>query len=185
MKRWSLGLGFGLVLAAASARAETNAPVVHVDASSNVVLEKVEADGSATPVCHAPCDRAVAADEYRLTGDGVRTSNTFRIPEREAPVKIDVKARSSGGFTTGVVLTTLSAVFLGAGLGMLGGVYALGNSWSNLGAVWALGMGSVASLGASIGVGIPGITMLVTNAQSNARLVEGKAFSIPIVSGRF
>src|SRR5438445_11466863 len=140
MKRWSVSLGLGLVLAAASARAEANAPIVHVDASSNVVLEKVEADGSSTPVCHAPCDRAVAADEYRLTGDGVRTSNTFRIPEREAPVKIDVKTRSSGGFVAGVVLTTLSAVFLGAGLGMIGGAYALGTSFGTLTSVWLLGM---------------------------------------------
>ena len=181
MKRWSICLG--LVFAAASVRAETNGPVVHVDASSNMVLERVS-DG-ATDACRAPCDRVVPADEYRLTGDGVRSSNTFRIPLREQPVKVDVKARPRGGFVTGVVLTTLSGIFLGAGLAMLGGAFALDNSWSGLGASLFLGMGAVASFATSIGLGIPGIYMLATNAQSNARVVEGKAFSIPILSGTF
>lgn len=179
MKPGLLGLGVFFVVAIAHA----DAPVVHVDASSNVILEK--ADGN-TPVCRAPCDRPIPADEYRLTGDGVRASNTFHIPERERPVKIDVKPRSSSGFTTGLVLTTLSGIFLAGGIAMLGGMAAASNSgFSGLGAALLLGAGSIATFGTSIGLGIPGIYMLVANAQSHARLVEGKAFSIPLVSGRF
>ena len=54
-------LSFGLVLCAAPAYAEET--VVHVEASPEVVLARVDATG-ATPVCHAPCDRPLAADEY-------------------------------------------------------------------------------------------------------------------------
>ena len=168
MKRLPLSVGFVVVLASASARAET--PVVHVDASSDVVLERV--DGPRTLLCRAPCDQAVDPNgSYRLDGPDMRASNDFRVPERATNVKVEVKPRSSSGFTVGVVLTSLSGAFLAGGVAMLAAAYT-GDSLASFGTNIMLFGGSFVSFGASIALGVPGIIMLVNNAQSRARVME-------------
>jgi len=200
MKQATLPLALLVLALSAPARAEDPTPVVHVDASSNVVLERVETDGHTTPICRAPCDRALDAQTpYQLAGDGIRPSNQFRLPEDARPVKIAMKPVSSGGFTTGVILTTLSAVFLAGGVGMLVGAVAPGSGLGSLGLSLALGAGSFVSFGVSIATGIPGIMLLANNLQSRARVMEGDmraasrlqptprapVFSIPLVSKSF
>ena len=168
MKRLALSVGFVVVLASASAHAET--PVVHVDASSDVVLERV--DGPRTLLCRAPCDQAVDPQgSYRLDGPDMRASNDFHVPDRATNVKIQVKPQSSSGFATGIVLTSLSGVFLAGGIAMLAGSF-LDASLGSFGTDLLLFGGSMASFAASISLGIPGVILLVNHAQSRARVME-------------
>jgi hypothetical protein len=191
MKRTSYFVSLVLFALAAPARAEE--PVVHVDAADTVVVERAD-DGAR--VCQAPCDRPLEPSVYRLSGEGIRASNDFRVPERAAPIKVAVEAKPSGGFVTGVVLTTLSGVFLAGGLAMLAGSATI-HSWDGFGASLFLDGGGMASLAASLGLGIPGIYLLAANMRSHARVLEGdlavtasrdpapRMLALPIASGSF
>lgn len=190
MKRTLSVIGFLLV--ATPALAEE--PVVHVDAAENVVVQRAS-DGE--DVCHAPCDRALEPDVYRASGDGVRASNDFRIPSRSEPLKVRVETKSNSGFVTGVVLTSLSGLFLVGGLTMFAASLGMNGSFQDLGAALLIDGGAIAVLGGSIGMGIAGIYMIATNMQSRARVLEGdlrmtssretapRAMSIPVLKGTF
>ena len=190
-----------LITLAAPARAEDDdAPrtVVHVDASSAVVLARVAQDGRATPVCTAPCDVAVEPAAYRLTGDDVQASNDFRVPATPRAVSIQVDASTKRAFTTGVVMTALGSVFGLAGATFLLVAAAQSSSFDSLGTSVGLGVGGVAALAVGLGVGIPGVVLLASNARSRARLYDDERVAkvappapratglmLPIVSGRF
>jgi hypothetical protein len=198
--RFSGIIGFGalgLLSVASPALAEESSPspIVHVDAAENVLVQRAS-DGES--VCHAPCDRALEPDVYRASGDGVRASNDFRVPSRSEPIKVRVETRSKAGFTTGIVLTTLSGLFLAGGLTMLGASLGMNGSFQQVGAALLMDGGAILMLGGSIGMGIAGIYMIATNMQSRASVLEGdlrmtathdtttpRALSIPIANGSF
>lgn len=195
----TLLLPIALLLASASiARADDSKPVVHVDASSATVLERVD-HGRAEPVCNAPCDRPVDPDaKYVVNGEGVRASNSFRIPEDSRVFRVDVKPASSGGFTAGVVLTTIGGVFMAGALAFLGGA-AASTSSADLGLEVFSFIGAISCGTVSLATGIPGMVMLFSNIQSRARVFEGDrlagstpaplprgpAFAVPLLHGSF
>ncbi|HEY2369867.1 MAG TPA: hypothetical protein VGH87_25885 [Polyangiaceae bacterium] len=195
MKRTRFGFwALGFLLLATPALAEETAPVVHVDAADTVVVERAD-DGSR--VCQAPCDRPLEPSVYRASGEGIRSSNEFRVPARSEPIKVRVDAKPNGGFVAGIVLTSLSGVFLAGGLAMLGGASMMSNSFSSWGASLLFDGGAFALLGGSIGFGISGLYLLTANLHSRARVLEGdlhvtasrdpapRALSLPIVKGSF
>ena len=163
-------LAFAVVLGlSASARAEDNAPVVHVDASSDIMLERVGDDGVARPTCRAPCGRPLdATSRYQLTGDGIRTSNRFLLPRAEEAT-IRIKPTSSSAFALGIVLVTISGVLATGGLFFLGGMVAMGDGFGAI----PMGFGAILCGTGSLAVGIPGILMLSGNIQSRATVSEG------------
>jgi hypothetical protein len=164
-----LAISFGLTIAV-SGRADAPSPVVHVDAGSNVIVQHVELDGHATPICRAPCDRALEADrEYQLTGEGLRASNRFLLPASDAAT-LQVQTRSSGGFVAGVILLTVSGVFTTGGLFLFGAMVALSDT--AFGAVLP-GIGAFFCGIGSLATGIPGAVLLANNIQSRAKVLEG------------
>lgn len=180
-----------LLAVAAPARAAGPTAVVHVDASSRVVLERVDDDGDTAVVCHAPCDVALAIGErYRINGDGIRPSSPFRLAGRDgARVVITPDLARSRSFVTGVVLTSLATLFLGGALAGLGGAVA---SNENFGGV-VPGLLGILSGGISLSLGIPGTVMLANNVHSTVTFgsdtraaIHPPSFtSIPILSGTF
>jgi hypothetical protein len=193
MKLVSYVFGLSSFVLAAPAFAET--PVVHVDAAESVVVQRAD-DGES--VCHAPCDRALEPSIYRIGGEGIRASNDFRVPSRSEPIKVHVDTKSNGGFVTGVVLTTLSGLFLAGGLTMFGATLGMNGSFSDIGLGLLLDGGAIMMVGGSIGFGIAGIYLLATNMHSRASVLEGdlrmtashdtaapRAFSVPIAKGTF
>lgn len=173
------------------ARAEGPTAVVHIDASSQVVLERVDSAGDAALACSAPCDAALAIDQrYRINGAGVRPSSPFRLTDTDgARVVITPDLAHSRTFVAGVVLTSLATVFLGGALaGLAGGVA----SHESLGGVLP-GVLGIVSGGISLSLGIPGTLMLANNVHSTVTLgsepraaMRAPSFtSIPILSGAF
>jgi len=148
-------------------------PVVHIDAPSSVLLERVDANGERTPICHAPCDRRLdTRPRYVLTADGVRASNSIELPSRAAPLDLSLEPSSSRSFTSGVVLTTIGAVFLAGGLALVGGGLFAGSSgyYSFFNPMLWL---AAASGTVSLATGIPGLVMLASNAHSRATVMWG------------
>ncbi len=197
MKRWMVVVGLGLLAVSANAFADENAqaPVVHVDANSDTVLERV--DGShRTAVCRAPCDVSVDSSKlYQIDGEDMRVSNTFRIPNEERRFNVRVDRGGTGSFTAGIVLTVLGGAFLAGSVAFLGASLAA-KDFSGL----FLGPASIGCAAVSLATGIPGIVMLANNASSRARVFEGDrltgasaapsvprgvGFSVPLVSGVF
>ena len=170
MKRWMVVVGLGLLAVSANAFADENAqaPVVHVDANSDTVLERV--DGShRTAVCRAPCDVSVDSSKlYQIDGEDMRVSNTFRIPNEERRFNVRVDRGGTGSFTAGIVLTVLGGAFLAGSVAFLGASLAA-KDFSGL----FLGPASIGCAAVSLATGIPGIVMLANNASSRARVFEG------------
>jgi len=181
-----------LLAVAAPARAAGPTAVVHIDASSRVVLERVDDAGDTAVVCRAPCDVALAIGErYRINGDGIRPSSPFRLAGQDgARVVITPDLARSRSFVTGVVLTSLATLFLGGALAGLGGAVASSNDV--LGGV-VPGVLGILSGGISLSLGIPGTLMLANNVHSTVTFgsdtrtaIRPPSFtSIPILSGSF
>jgi len=169
-------------------------PIVHVDAADTVVVQRAD-DGS--HVCQAPCDRPLEPSVYRVSGDGIRPSNDFRVPSRGEPIKVRVDTKPNGGFVAGIVLSSLSGLFLAGGLSMLAAASSMTNSFSSWGTSLMFDGGAIALLGGSVGFGISGIYLVTANLHSRARVVEGdlrataardpapRALSLPILKGSF
>ena len=188
MKQNVLGLAvvFSLLAFSAHARADGPAPVVHVDAASDIVLERVDGDGHTTPVCRAPCDTSLDAHrEYQLSGEGLRSSNRFVFPEAPAAT-IKVEGRSSRGFIAGIVLLTISGVLATGGFFLLGAMVASDNSGGFAGGIGGAfaGIGAIFCGTASIATAVPGILLLTNNIQSRAKILEGDRLATQPVAPR-
>lgn len=96
---------------AAPAAATQALVLVHIDSPDPVNLEAPNADGSWSAVCHSPCDRPLPAGEYRIYGNGIRSSKSFQI-EPGSRTTLEVDPTSSGGHTAGIVLTVVGGVGL-------------------------------------------------------------------------
>ncbi len=93
MKHVAVAVALGLAFAA-PARADGTLQV-HLDASSKVVLERVDEDGDAALACRAPCDVALDADAlYRIDGDGLRPSSPFHLRSADGQ-RVVITPRSS------------------------------------------------------------------------------------------
>jgi hypothetical protein len=178
---------------ATPARAEHTARV-HVDASSAVVLERVD-HGHVAPACRAPCDATLDADgRYRVAGDGIRPSAPFKLDARGgAGVVVSPRTRSSSSFVTGILLTSIATAFLAGGVGSSVGAFLLSKSNVVAGAFVLFGV-ALPCFAASLATGIPGTVMLVSNVHSEVtqRADVGQArprapsfTSVSILSGSF
>ncbi len=113
----------------ATPTASTPAPVetgrvwVHIEGGDGVDLESIitnaapagkrVSNGWAT-MCTAPCDQEVPlAGSYRLAGDGIRASRTFKLAGKAGDkVYIQADPASRGGFVGGIVLISVGAPVL-------------------------------------------------------------------------
>ena len=92
---------------------------VHVDSPEPVELQG-ESGEKRTPfftICVSPCDTVVpAAGKYRVSGDLMRPSGRFVLPEGAVHDTIVVRPASSLAFAGGIVLTVIggAAAVLGA-----------------------------------------------------------------------
>ena len=188
MKPSALGLAvvLSVLSVAAHARADDPPPIVHVDAASDILLQRVDREGRATPVCRAPCDAPLEPRaEYQLSGDGLRTSNRFVVPGGDAAT-VTVKPRTSRGFVAGIVLLTVSGVLATGGFFLLGAMIASTSSGGlagGLGAAFA-GLGAIFCGTASIATAVPGILLLTNNIQSRAKVLEGDRLATQPVAPR-
>ncbi len=178
-------LGLAL-LVSASARAESTLAPVRVDASSQVVLERVDSSGDTHVVCRAPCDQPLETSaKYRINGDDIRPSNVFTVaPETSA---IAAHPRSSGGLTTGIVLLAISAAFTIGGVAAIVAPFVI-SPYGDL-SLQLLASAFVATplFVASLATGVPGTILVVNHFQSTADSLSPPrvAPSRPIVSFAF
>lgn len=109
--------------AATAAPAEVGMVWVHIEGGDGVDLESIITNaapagkrvknGWAT-MCTAPCDQQVPlAGSYRLAGDGIRASRTFKLAGKAGDkVYIQADPASRGGFVGGIVLISIGAPVL-------------------------------------------------------------------------
>jgi hypothetical protein len=127
--------------------------LVHIESDAPVLLE-LRDDHRWIAVCIAPCEgRVPLLGDYRITGDGVRTSDPFRLNRTaDRHVSLNVKTASSAGHL-GAILTT-----------------ALGGATAFVGWIWVLAtLGSVSNgsgpdsgrLASGIAVGSAGLAAVV------------------------
>src|SRR5262245_51256918 len=76
--------------------------------------------------------------------------------------------KSNGGFVAGIVMTSLSGVFLAGGIGMVAAAAGMQNSFDGFGASLLVDAGAFAMFGGSLGFGISGIYLLAANAPSRS-----------------
>jgi hypothetical protein len=134
--------------------------VVHIESERSVRLEALSGEKSYSFVCTSPCDKAVdLGAQYRIAGDGVRTSRAFSIEGQQGQrIVIEVDPGSKAAFVGGIVLVSLSPVVSIVGL-----------------LIWALNSVDGSEGGRTVGIGIAlggllgltgGIIMIATNAST-------------------
>jgi hypothetical protein len=121
----------------------------------NVRIDRV-VDGNYLPVCFAPCRKVLPRhDIYVITGDGVRSTSNFVLPDDRASVTLDVQAGSSarqvaGGvlMAGGIITAYVGLVVYAGGLGADRPASTTGSSSSqtNPGGMIAAGIGVGAAL---------------------------------------
>lgn len=92
---------------------EANVVRVSIEGSDGVVLEEVDGPHR----CPAPCGVKLPVGTYRIAGDGVRPSRTFKLaPSGDERVTLTVNAGSKAGFVGGLVSTSVGggALVVGA-----------------------------------------------------------------------
>jgi hypothetical protein len=120
-------------------------------------------------VCGAPCDRYVPTGaRLRLQGEGFTPSKTFRLPDGQREVTVDVKRIGSSGRRGAGVGLLSGGVGLGLGLALGGGILLVLDSTDNLGRGFLAG--GVALVGVGLIVGIP----LLATSGTSVRIIDGK-----------
>lgn len=169
--RFTAAFVCAVAFAAAPAFADSPTVRVHIDASSQVVLERIDGDGNVSPACRATCDVALDAGAlYRTTSAGMRRSAPFRLQPHGDHVVLTPKLARSSSYRSGLVLTTISGVFLTAAVFSIVGIgigMAHGESFGLVGAPEILGVLAGIAGTTSLATGIPGIFAIVSNARSS------------------
>jgi hypothetical protein len=108
--------------AAAPAPGPQGAAYVHIDADSDIRIER-QIGAQWVGMCNAPCDRDLPLDSnYRIAGNGVRNSHAFKLSASRPGdrIIIAVNPASKGGFVGGIILASIGApVFLLGGFVLL------------------------------------------------------------------
>jgi hypothetical protein len=184
MLRWVLNrrafglVGLALVLLQAPGSAWANnddggrqaAPGINVRIDSDdsrVRLERVEeawGHRDYSVVCAPPCGRWLTRDAaYRISGDRVRATSPFQLPDQGAQANLTVKAGSSGRFAAGV-----ATMGVGAAAAIVGAVvlYASGYGALDLPPAQAEDRRATLDRNRKIGVGVMfgGAAMLAVGA---------------------
>lgn len=91
---------------------------VEIKSSSRPVrLDRVIAPGMTAPVCVSPCRQVLPRNSvYVITGDGVRTTSQFVLPDDRDRVLLDVKPGSSGDVVFGAVAAGAGLISMYLGL---------------------------------------------------------------------
>jgi hypothetical protein len=151
---------------------------VHVEADRAVALEGLSPQGNWSVACMAPCDAELPlANDYRITGEGIRSSRVFRITAMAGQhVVINVNPASKGGFTGGVVLTSIGPVvfFIGAIVWLVGeaeaSLYSTDSSDNGLSSGQSNGKGAETTGGVMMLVGlgalVGGVVLIVGNSHT-------------------
>ncbi len=129
--------------------------------------------------CDAPCDIALDLDKaYRIIGDGVRPSPTFRIAAAPGGrVVLDVATASKSGLVGGIVMASV-----GAPLMLIGGVIvAVGGLSSASGLSTGDGEKKSGWIVFGIGAGglVGGVILILTNARTNVVQSNGNTLVRP------
>jgi hypothetical protein len=153
-------------------RSSGGSAVVHIESDAPVILERRDPGGGRWALaCSAPCDEELPlASSYRISGAGVRDSNSFRLNARPGDhIVLDVSTASKGAFAGGIVLTSIGggSLLLGAMVLMTvaaenaSNPYQSSNSDGNAGTVgWIM-------LGAGAASVLVGVLVIVGNRHSN------------------
>ena len=192
---------FALLMTPTTARAQSapsdwappHSVFVHVDTPEPVELQG-ETDEKRRPfstICVSPCDTVVpAVGQYRISGDGIRPSRRFVLPEGAIHDTMVVSPKSSLAFGAGIVLTVVGAAALG--LGALGLIFSRfddspdgsnDQTGRNVAIGLMLGGGAVAGGGAAL---------IVLNASTKVFQTSdrpgpwhSRSMIVPIVQGAF
>jgi hypothetical protein len=155
------------VAAPAPAVGPQGAVYVHIDADADVRIER-QVGAQWIGMCNAPCDRDLPLDAvYRMAGNGVRNSHTFRLSATRPGERIiiAVNPASKGGFVGGIVLVSIGApvLILGGFVLLIAAAIDATPGQPETGAAKAVGW-TMAAVGA-IGV-VGGIVLIVNNAST-------------------
>jgi hypothetical protein len=143
--------------------------VVHIDSPEPVELRRLTGD-KRNPfyvVCTSPCDEAIPTDaEYRISGDSVRSSRRFVLPEHALRDVIVVKPASSMVFQVGIVLISVGT--LSSAIGLL---VTLASAFAENpdGASSDGRTVGLALVGGGLAAAISGIVVAVVNGKTNVR----------------
>lgn len=147
--------------------------------SSNVRIDRVLAPGSTMTVCFAPCRKILPRNSvYVITGDGVRSTSNFILPDDRDRIILDVKAGSTWqGLGGGVLLGGGGVVAYFGLILLLASAAATGDSYStnssNSGALKAVGGGMLAG---GILAGLLGLYLL-SDSHTSVKSSTGAQFS--------
>lgn len=83
-------------------RGDSVGPIVALESSQAVILERFRG-GRFEPVCRPPCNLRVAAGEYRLSGDNLRTTKPF-VLGGAGTTKIEADLGGARAHTIGMVI---------------------------------------------------------------------------------
>jgi hypothetical protein len=91
---------------------------VEIKSSSRPVrLDRVISPGQTMPVCMSPCRQVLPRNSvYIITGDGVRSTSQFVLPDDRDRVVLDVKPGSSGDVVFGAVAAGAGLISMYVGL---------------------------------------------------------------------
>lgn len=112
-------LADGVRSSAAPTPAPTPAEVtVVLEGADHARLEQMTADGRWQTMCYAPCgSRLATAGEVRIAGEGLKSSQPFRLSARNRDrVVLQVSAATSEGTAAGVVLVSVGPALMAAGV---------------------------------------------------------------------
>lgn len=85
--------------------------------SRPVRLDRVISPGMTLPVCTSPCRKVLPRNSvYVISGDGVRTTSRFVLPDDRDRVVLDVKPGSSGDVVFGVLAAGAGLISMYVGL---------------------------------------------------------------------
>lgn len=83
-------------------RGDSAGPLVALESSQPVILERLRG-GRFETVCRAPCNLRVAAGDYRLSGEHLRSTKPFALGGA-GTAKIEADLGSSRAHTTGLII---------------------------------------------------------------------------------
>ena len=147
--------------------------------SSNVRIDRVLAPGSTMTVCFAPCRKILPRNSvYVITGDGVRSTSNFILPDDRDRVTLEVKAGSTwqglgGGVLVGAggLVAYFGLILLLAGTAAANDPYGTGSTGS--GSLKAAGGGMLAG---GILAGLLGLYLL-SDSHTTVKSSTGAQFS--------
>ena len=125
MKHWVLSIVAvaSLVPAVARADARTHA-FVHLAGADTATLERRSPRGGWETVCYTPCNQELPLGvEYRIAGDGLRTSSPFFLDRDKPRIELDAGAATTRGHHAGIALVAVGGGAAAVGLALISAAF--------------------------------------------------------------